>query len=115
MANGFNVMNFEIPSNVKYFDDLDLSIGSFKFKIIPTPGHTIGGICIQYNKYLFTGDTLFSDSVGRMDLPTGNPRQLLLSLKTLKELDQNLIAMCGHSKTNLTLSKISEINRMFKI
>ncbi|OAA27581.1 hypothetical protein AT15_05020 [Kosmotoga arenicorallina S304] len=57
------------------------------FEVIKTPGHTPGSVCFMYmKKYLFTGDTLFSDSIGRTDLPGGNEKKLFESLRLLKGL-----------------------------
>jgi len=57
------------------------------FEVIKTPGHTPGSVCFLYmKKCLFTGDTLFSDSIGRTDLPGGSEEKLLESLKLLKGL-----------------------------
>ena len=58
------------------------------FKIIKTPGHTKGSICLLYEKdnVLFSGDTLFfKDNIGRLDLPTSVPEQMDDSLKKLKD------------------------------
>lgn len=56
-------------------NDEDLiHIGNIEFRIIHTPGHTKGGICLYSKEYkmIFTGDTLFRGTWGRTDLPTGN-------------------------------------------
>lgn len=61
-----------------------LKSGEYKFKIIETPGHTSGGICLycEREKLLFSGDTLFYQSIGRCDFPTGNFDTLISSIKT---------------------------------
>ncbi|ANX01264.1 MBL fold metallo-hydrolase [Thermoclostridium stercorarium subsp. leptospartum DSM 9219] len=51
------------------------------FKIIHTPGHTGGGICILVDNALFTGDTLFNSSIGRTDFPGGSMDELIRSIK----------------------------------
>lgn len=88
-------------------DKLDsITIGSIHFKIIKTPGHTPGGVSF-YNpehKLVIVGDTLFSGSIGRTDLPGGNPHQLSNSLKTLMELPDETIVYCGHGP-NTTIKK----------
>lgn len=54
-----------------------------KFQVIHTPGHTKGSCCyyLEQEKMLFCGDTLFFESIGRADLPTGNSRELLATLR----------------------------------
>jgi len=56
------------------------------FKIIETPGHSDGSICLwnEKEKIIFTGDTLFHGGYGRTDLPTGNNRKLFESLELIK-------------------------------
>lgn len=58
-----------------------LKLGNMDIKIIHTPGHTKGGVCLLANDTLFTGDTLFADSVGRTDLPGGSFDELISSIK----------------------------------
>ncbi|MCL6557336.1 MAG: MBL fold metallo-hydrolase [Firmicutes bacterium] len=58
-----------------------VEVGKEKLKIIHTPGHTRGGICILAGDKLITGDTLFAGSVGRSDFPGGNHDQLIGSIK----------------------------------
>ena len=64
-------------------DGQTLEIADMKFQIIHTPGHTIGGCCyyMKEEKLLFSGDTIFMESVGRTDLPTGNGRQLIDTIR----------------------------------
>ncbi|PID67105.1 MAG: hydroxyacylglutathione hydrolase [Fusobacteriales bacterium] len=74
-----------------------------KFKVIDTPGHTVGSKCFYYekekNKILISGDTLFKRSFGRYDLPTGNMDTLFLSLKKLCEiLPEDTVVYSGHSE-----------------
>ncbi len=49
-----------------------LRLGELELKVIHTPGHTPGSICIQVNNELFSGDTLFNSGYGRVDLPNGS-------------------------------------------
>lgn len=61
-------------------DGDSISIGETTLKVIHTPGHTRGGICLYGEGNLFTGDTLFVGAVGRTDLPGGSHRQLMKSI-----------------------------------
>ncbi len=68
----------------------DLEKNYSGFRVIDTPGHTAGSICLYHldEKILFSGDTVFSQgSVGRTDLPTGDREELKKSVKRLSELD----------------------------
>ena len=67
-------------------------------RVIATPGHTPGSVCFHFpeEKALFTGDTLFAGSVGRTDLPGGNPEALMKSLARLAALPEDTVAYCGH-------------------
>jgi hydroxyacylglutathione hydrolase len=66
-----------------------------EFKIIKTPGHTKGSICILYKDILFSGDTLFNRGVGRTDLPGGNQSELKKSLQKLSKLKYSILCP-GH-------------------
>ncbi len=77
------------------------------FKVLETPGHSEGSIClILDDKYLFSGDTLFKESVGRTDFPYSSSKDLFNSLEKLKSLDKNYIVYPGHGeKTTLDYEK----------
>jgi glyoxylase-like metal-dependent hydrolase (beta-lactamase superfamily II) len=66
-----------------------LELGETLLEVIHTPGHTAGSISLldPAKKILFTGDTVFCDGVGRTDLPTGDAKALVLSIKRLAKLD----------------------------
>lgn len=78
----------------------ELKLGNLEFKIINTPGHTNGSVCLKIEDALFTGDTLFNDGVGRTDLPTGNVNKLNESLKLLMKLNDNLKVYPGHGPSS---------------
>jgi hydroxyacylglutathione hydrolase len=75
-------------------------LGDLDYTIIGTPGHTPGGVCIQIEDALFTGDTLFAGSVGRTDLGGGNPRILQDSVNRLAQLDGSLRVFPGHGPSS---------------
>jgi len=70
---------------------------NFDFRIISTPGHTPGSICLydKMKKVLISGDTLFDGGVGRTDLPFGNPEDLKKSIDKLSRLDISYL-LPGH-------------------
>jgi len=76
-----------------------LDFGGVALKALHTPGHTPGGVCFydDANGRVFTGDTLFRESIGRTDLPMGNMQDLLGSVeKTLLTLPDRVAVYPGH-------------------
>jgi glyoxylase-like metal-dependent hydrolase (beta-lactamase superfamily II) len=62
-----------------------------------TPGHTRGGICYQYQNFLFSGDTLFKGTIGRTDLPTSSMKEMKESIKyIIHTFHDNTIVYPGH-------------------
>ena len=84
--------------NAKFFskDNEELKAGAIKIKVMHTPGHTPGGICLLFENKLITGDTLFVNAVGRTDLPGGDAIKLFESLQKLKKLSDNTEVYPGH-------------------
>lgn len=84
----------------KYLEDgKELEFGSLNCKILHTPGHTEGGVCIYFQRdnALFTGDTLFNMSVGRVDLPGGDWNKLNNSIQSkILVLDDKTDIFPGH-------------------
>lgn len=73
-----------------------LELAGISLKILHTPGHTPGSVCILAEDTLFTGDTLFQDSCGRTDLPGGDWATILKSLRRLKALEGDYKVYPGH-------------------
>jgi len=65
-------------------------------RILHTPGHSPGSVCLLAGEVLFSGDTLFQGSVGRTDLPHGDARRLEESLRRLAALDPEILVLPGH-------------------
>lgn len=85
-----------------------LDISGIKFRAINTPGHTKGGMCYYFyeNGFLISGDTLFCNSYGRYDLPTGNIKELIHSIRDIiLELPQNTIVLPGHGEDTTILDE----------
>jgi len=106
-------LDFKPDRELKGGETLDL--GDCKLKVIHTPGHTPGSICLyeEKSKSLFSGDTIFANGgVGRTDLLGGNTQQLLESIEHLCELDIKVLYP-GHDEiTDKNVSKqiISSLN-----
>jgi glyoxylase-like metal-dependent hydrolase (beta-lactamase superfamily II) len=78
-----------------------IEYGGITIKVIFTPGHTAGGVCLLVNdKHLITGDTLFAGSVGRWDFPGGNYEALAKSIKKLMELPNDVMIYPGHGEVS---------------
>ncbi len=75
-----------------------LSFGSISLKVKHTPGHTHGSCCLIGQDTLFSGDTLFRQSAGRCDLPTGSCDELKDSLARLFELEGDYQVLPGHGE-----------------
>jgi glyoxylase-like metal-dependent hydrolase (beta-lactamase superfamily II) len=74
-----------------------IEFGGLKAKIIHTPGHTPGGICIMIEDNIFTGDTLFAGSIGRTDLLGGDYDKIIKSIKEkLMNYSDNIKIHPGH-------------------
>ncbi len=90
-----------------------VEIGSLKFKVIATPGHTPGGVCYldELQKVMFTGDTLFKGTFGRTDFPHGSFGDLEKSLHRLFEMDSEIKVYPGHYEPT-TIGIEKETNRL---
>lgn len=89
--------------------DQVLSLDLLEFKVIETPGHSPGGICLKINDIIFSGDTLFAGAIGRYDLPFASKIDLKKSLNKLFQYDEKTIVYPGHGpKTTIGKEKIKE-------
>jgi glyoxylase-like metal-dependent hydrolase (beta-lactamase superfamily II) len=86
------------PENIHLNNDGDkLLIGDVIAQCIHTPGHTPGSQCFLIEGCLFSGDTLFVDACGRVDMPGGEPEKMWRSLNvTLKSLPDDVVLYPGH-------------------
>ena len=84
------------PGGISYDDGDIIEEAGLRFEIIATPGHTPGGVTIRCERALFTGDTLFRGSCGRVDLDGGDPQGEMLSLKRLCSLEGDYEVYPGH-------------------
>ena len=101
---------FNPPKGTEFFKEGDVyTVGSMKFEIFETPGHSEGGVTIRCGDALFTGDTLFRDSCGRTDFPGCNAGDLMRSLKKLAELPGDYEVYPGHMEAT-TLERERRFN-----
>ncbi len=90
-----------LPANVVLEEGNLIQIGSETLKVMHTPGHTPGSICLVGTNLVFTGDTLFAGGIGRTDLPGGSYSDMRLSLQKLVLLPDYFLVYPGHGFTTL--------------
>jgi hydroxyacylglutathione hydrolase len=97
-AAGWGLSAENSPPPGQLVDEGDvISFGNIKLTVIHTPGHTVGGISLATDGYVFVGDTLFAGSIGRTDFPGGDHGTIIASIqKKLFVLDDSVRVMCGH-------------------
>ena len=79
-----------------YREDDVIHVAGCAIKVMETPGHTPGSVTLRMENTLFTGDTLFAGSMGRVDLPGGNEELMMRSLRRLYRLGGNFQVFHGH-------------------
>ena len=95
-----------------------LKIGDNDIEFLHTPGHTPGSQCFKVNNSLISGDTLFIQGCGRVDLPGSNSEDMFHSLRKLSKLPDETIIYPGHNygpKESESLEKVKEINSYLRI
>lgn len=96
--------------------DTDYNIDGFHFKVVPTPGHSIGGVSIIFpdDKLVLTGDALFRETIGRTDLPTSNFDDLIAGIKHhLFTLPSHYTVHPGHGQ-HTTIAHEKNANPFFR-
>ncbi|MEO0278513.1 MAG: MBL fold metallo-hydrolase [candidate division WOR-3 bacterium] len=89
------------PPDIVVKDGDSITLGSVTLKVIHTPGHTPGSMCLLMGDVLFTGDTLFAGSVGRVDLPYSEPEKLIPSIKNkILPLGDSIMILPGHGPSS---------------
>jgi hydroxyacylglutathione hydrolase len=85
------------PADRLIADGEEIGIGNGKLRVLHTPGHTPGGVCLLGDGFLLAGDTLFFEGVGRTDLPGGNQKQIEASIRNkLMVLPDDTVVLPGH-------------------
>lgn len=99
------------PVTVEGFTEVEdgevLELGSLKFEVLHTPGHTRGCICIKVSDKLFTGDTLFKGSIGRTDLYGGGDDLVESVQRKLLTLDPETVVLPGHGAVTTLRDEIA--------
>jgi len=96
------------------YDEGDvLELAGLTIRVIHTPGHTGGSVCLIVDDVIFSGDTLFCHSCGRTDLPGGDPDAIMKSLARLKAMEGDYRVLPGHNRAT-TLAVEREYNPFMK-
>lgn len=100
------------PADQFLKEGTEISLGLLYFKIIHTPGHSAGSVCLEAENIVFTGDTLFAQGIGRTDLPGGSHPDIIKSIKEkLFQLDERKKIYPGHGPA----STIREEKKIYQI
>lgn len=86
------------PSPDRFLEEGDeVRVGGIRLRVLHTPGHSPGGICLVTEGAAFVGDTIFAGSIGRTDLPGGSAEELLTSIREkLLALPDETVLYPGH-------------------
>ena len=102
------------PVSILLKDGDVLRFGDATLKVMHTPGHTPGSICLLGEKVVFTGDTLFAGGIGRTDFAGGSDRDMEESLKKLLRLPENLVVYPGHGPAT-TIREEKMVNPFLRV
>ena len=89
-----------------------LKIGDIEVEFLHTPGHTPGSQCFKVKHTLISGDTLFIDGCGRVDLPGSNSEDLYHSIQKLAALPDDTLLLPGHNYSQVPHATMSETKRI---
>lgn len=86
----------QFSADILLKDNETFMLGNTEIRYILTPGHTSGSGCYIFDKTIISGDTLFCESYGRTDLPTGSDDDMIKSLSKIKNIDGDYTVIPGH-------------------
>ena len=98
--NNTNMSNGNLVYTNTYADGDTVSCGGLTFRVLHTPGHTPGSVCLHCENALFTGDTLFAGSYGRTDFIGGDEAAMRRSLARLGHLEGDYTVLPGHGESS---------------
>ncbi len=102
-----------LKHDISVSDGEKIKFGNSELSVLYTPGHSKDSMCLVGDGKIFSGDTLFVGTCGRVDLPGGDAREMYHSLvDTLRKLDDNLLMYPGHNYGTTPTSTIGEQKRM---
>jgi glyoxylase-like metal-dependent hydrolase (beta-lactamase superfamily II) len=96
IAEFFGFYNFSPQADILLNEGDNVKFGNALLKVMHTPGHSRGSISLLSEKEIFTGDTLFMGSIGRVDFPESSEHDMKNSLRRLAQLPEHLVVYPGH-------------------
>lgn len=104
LCNQFGIPSPKAPADISVSDGDTLPFADTEIRFIHTPGHTKGSMCILLGNCLFSGDTLFRQSIGRTDFIGGSYEDIISSVKNkIFALDEKITVCPGHGETTSIL------------
>lgn len=103
---------------VKTTSGYGLDLGSLHIEFLHTPGHTPGSQCLKVSDLLVSGDTLFIDCCGRVDLPGSDPDEMFHSIRKIESLSNDTLLLPGHDYSSVpkaTMAEVKKCNSVFSI
>ncbi|MCK4258422.1 MAG: MBL fold metallo-hydrolase [Halanaerobiales bacterium] len=115
---GFKLFNRKVNIDLgKLLNGGDIiSVGEVKLKVVLTPGHTPGSICLEVigEKVVFSGDTIFANGIGRTDFKDGDELKICKSLiETVNKWPDDVTIYPGHGKS-ATMAEVRAFNGLFR-
>lgn len=110
-------IKIQIPTVEYNFDKIDnpTHLEEIFVRIIFTPGHTEGGVCLLIENHLFSGDTLLKGKASRIDLPGGDKTALIDSLNQLSKLSGKIIVHPGHGDSMNLSDQVKYTEAKYKV
>lgn len=112
-ADGLKKVTGISENDMKKVDSGDtLKIGDVEIEFLHTPGHTPGSQCFKIKRTLVSGDTLFVDGCGRVDLPGSNVEDMYYSIQKLAALPDDTLLLPGHNYSQVPHATMEETKRI---
>mgnify|MGYP001945263381 CR=1 FL=1 len=108
-----NMYNYEPNFDFDLNKLNEITLLGYKFKVLKLPGHSAGSIGLYYNNYLFSGDVLFFQGIGRTDLLQGDYNTLINSINKIYQLPDDTIVYSGHGRPT-TVKHEKQFNPFFR-
>lgn len=96
-----SIKNDKAPPNILLKEGDTIEFGKETLKVIHTPGHTRGCICLVGEHLVFTGDTLFAGGIGRTDFLEGSMADMQRSLQKIEKLPDSMLVYPGHGEATM--------------